>query len=54
MNKEKEVYFYKYCKTCTNRKLKENEEPCESCLAEGKNMDSHKPVNYVRRGRKFP
>ena len=45
-NIEKEVYFYKYCKTCKYAKLKSDEEPCNECLANPTNTYSHKPVNY--------
>ena len=40
----KEVDFEKYCKICKFEKLTEREEPCDSCLATGVNVDSHKPV----------
>lgn len=42
----KEVYFDQYCKTCENRKKKEYESPCDSCLEEPSNQESHKPVYY--------
>ena len=45
-NSEKEVYFYKYCKTCKYAELKGDEEPCNECLANPTNTYSHKPVNY--------
>lgn len=45
-NIEKEVYFYKYCKTCKYAKLKSDEEPCNECLTNPTNTYSHKPVNY--------
>ena len=28
----KEIDFYKYCKSCKNRKCKEYEDPCHECL----------------------
>lgn len=42
----KEVYFGEYCKTCKWEKLVETEEPCDSCLMEPVNLNSHKPVKY--------
>lgn len=42
----KEVYFNEYCKTCKHEKLKENERPCDECLDETVNLDSHKPVKW--------
>ncbi len=42
----KEVYFYKYCKSCKHYKLEESEDPCHTCLATAANVNSHKPVCY--------
>lgn len=42
----KEVYFDKYCKTCQYCKNKEDESPCDECLAEPVNVYSHKPVRW--------
>ena len=42
----KEVYFDKYCKTCEYKGNEETEEPCDECLAESINLNSHKPVKY--------
>lgn len=42
----KEVFFDKYCKMCKYKKLKEHESPCDECLAEPTNLESHKPVRY--------
>lgn len=42
----KEVYFDKYCKTCKNKDVKEEDDPCHECLEEPANMDSHKPMRY--------
>ena len=44
----KEVYFYKFCKTCINYEVNEFEEPCSSCLGEGTNLYSHRPTKYER------
>lgn len=42
----KDVDFDKYCKTCKNEKLKEEEDPCYECLTEGARQDSHKPARW--------
>lgn len=44
---QKEVYFGLYCKTCKHETLPESEEPCNSCLEEPSNTDSHRPVNWT-------
>lgn len=46
MNEEKEVYFDQYCKSCKHNGLKESKDPCNDCLAEPSNTNSHKPMNY--------
>lgn len=47
---EKEVLYFKYCKECRYKDLPENEEPCETCLSEPSNFDSHKPIKFERGG----
>mgnify|MGYP005802535783 CR=1 FL=1 len=44
----KEVYFDRYCKSCKYEKYDENDisSPCYECLAEPKNLYSHKPVRW--------
>ena len=46
MNEEKEVYFDQYCKSCKHHGLKESKDPCNDCLTEPSNTNSHKPMNY--------
>lgn len=46
MNELKEVDFEKYCKTCKFWDCNERDEPCDSCLPNAMNVDSHKPVEY--------
>lgn len=46
MNEEKEVYFGQYCKSCKHHGLEESKDPCNDCLAEPGNTNSHKPMNY--------
>lgn len=45
-NDYKEVYFSQYCKTCEYQKREEYEDPCDECLNEPVNVNSHKPVNW--------
>lgn len=44
---EKEVYFWKYCPRCKHINDPEDSDKCNSCLAQGYNTDSHKPVEFV-------
>lgn len=43
---DKEVYFYKYCKYCKNSDKDEGDDPCNDCLANPSNEDSHKPLYF--------
>lgn len=43
---DKEVYFYEHCKTCKYQNKSETDEPCNDCLSNPINTDSHKPVNW--------
>lgn len=45
-NDYKLVDFDKYCKTCIHIMKDESQEPCNSCLEEPVNLNSHKPVSY--------
>lgn len=42
----KEVYFGLYCDRCTHRDCDEGDDPCDECLNDPSNTDSHKPVNF--------
>ena len=46
-SKEKEVWFWMYCKHCKSAKTPEDQDPCDECLNHPGNEDSHKPVNYI-------
>lgn len=46
-NRQKEAWFWMYCKHCKYAKTPESEDPCDECLVEGANENSHKPVNYI-------
>ena len=43
----KEVYFDNFCAQCQYKDNKENESPCDECLAEPVNEYSHKPVKFI-------
>ena len=43
----KEVYFDKYCTSCKFKNNKETEKPCDECLTNPMNVNSHKPVKYI-------
>ena len=45
-NKTKEVYFSGYCQSCEHKSVSESDEPCNECLAQGYNLNSHRPVYY--------
>lgn len=47
MNEEKEVYFDQYCKSCKYHGLEESKDPCNDCLAEPSNTNSHKPSPHM-------
>lgn len=40
----KEVRFDVWCSTCKNCAVKETDDPCNECLAQGCNEDSTKPI----------
>ena len=42
----KEVWFWDWCPKCKYCDLKESEDPCDDCLSEPSNEDSHKPVYF--------
>lgn len=46
MNEIKEVYYKEYCKKCKYVKLKEYEDPCNDCLGQPYNYNSHKPIHF--------
>ena len=41
---DKEVYYYKYCKSCKHKNDPEDSDPCHECLSNPCNEHSHKPV----------
>ena len=46
----KEVYFHQFCKKCKHWELADNDDPCDECLSEPVNLNSHRPVNYDEKG----
>lgn len=44
----KEVHFHEYCKSCKFKDMKNKEEPCDECMSEPTNLNSHKPVKYEK------
>ncbi len=46
-SKEKEAWFWMYCKHCEFNNEKDFEGVCDECLNSPSNEDSHKPVNYI-------
>lgn len=51
-NKYKIVYFENYCKDCKHEKTKEEDEPCRTCLEHPVNEYSHRPIQFVKKGKK--
>lgn len=45
-NREKLVQFENRCKSCKHVKESATEDPCDECLSNPTNTDSHKPVRW--------
>lgn len=43
----KEVYYNYWCRQCKYRDTEEIQDPCNECLTQGFNIDSHRPINYI-------
>lgn len=50
--RKKLVFFDQYCKKCAHKTTYECDEPCNECLTNPVNEDSHKPVNYIEKEKK--
>ena len=48
----KEVYFDQYCEKCKYKDIEETEEPCDECMGESTNWNTHRPVKYEEKGKK--
>lgn len=46
LDKNNEVFFEEYCKTCKYKNYSETDSPCAECIAEPVNLYSHKPVKW--------
>ena len=47
----KEVYFNEYCEKCINYKKDVIDDKCDKCLSEPTNLHSHKPVDFIEKGK---
>ena len=47
MENDKEVWFWMYCRHCKFKNTHESQSPCNECLDNPSNKDSHKPINYI-------
>ena len=45
-SKQKFVEYDKYCLKCEHLNSPEDEDPCDECLRECVNWDSHKPIKF--------
>jgi len=45
-NNDRLVDFYYWCPLCEHFELEETEDPCNSCLANGGNVKSTKPIYW--------
>jgi len=48
VNELKEVFFDVYCPTCRFYGKAEEDSPCDDCLDEPVNTNSHKPVHWKK------
>ncbi len=46
LDKNNEVFFEEYCKTCKYKNYSETDSPCAECIAEPVNLYSNKPVKW--------
>ena len=46
---KKIVDFKNYCKTCKHKDVDEVKDPCNECLDNPVNDNSHKPVRYEKK-----
>ncbi len=48
------VEFENWCPACVHVKVKQEDDPCHSCLTNTTNQDSHRPVKFVQDPKKKP
>lgn len=48
---DKVVYFGHYCPRCLYSNYPETAEPCDDCIAQPVNEDSHKPLCFKERSK---
>lgn len=46
LDKNNEVFFGEYCKTCKYKNYSETDCPCSECITEPVNLYSHKPIRW--------
>lgn len=45
-NEYKIVFFHEYCSTCKHCEELESDKPCNECMTNPVNLNSHKPVKW--------
>jgi hypothetical protein len=45
-NNIKEAYYHEYCNKCKYCETSDAEDPCNDCLNQPFNYDTHRPINY--------
>lgn len=45
-NSRKEVYFETWCPKCKYEEIEETDDPCNDCLDQPWNINSHKPIYF--------
>lgn len=53
MDNIKEVIYEGYCRICKHFPLRDQDDPCNSCLTQSWNINSHKPVNFEKKDEKM-
>lgn len=48
-NDDKIVYFNKWCSSCKHFNDDETDDPCNECLTNPVNQNSHKPVRFEQK-----
>lgn len=48
-SKSKIVDFDKWCPKCRYYAISESEKPCDICLTNSVNQDSHKPTEFAKK-----